>query len=412
MREEVDRSMRMSTHIQRTLRRRIATVVGVLGLTAAALTVAPTAHADNSAPVELPRMVAADPVNHAATLQTEVTWWNVARIAEYGLNSDGADAFPPPGGWDDLSKPWTGQGSVSRTAGKLLMVYRNSVNGQYVPAACSANVITAANQSTIVAAGHCFKVTANIRGALGDDVVVNAAFIPGFNGANVPRFAGGDDSTAPAPGTDIAPYGVWGITRAWITPTWDGDSTFRSGGDVAMATVERPGDPTPIQQLTGGQNIAFNVATNPLSLYQFGYPTDNTRNWYWKRNNDGTTSANFGVDPSLRRGFDGRTLMYAHSGNTIGDSTVGIAHDMVSAMSPGSSGGPWLMNFDPATGTGTQIAVTSRFTNTTGDSPWWDAAWAIINGSTPNWAYGPYLMSNGFGDLTKTMYDVVQNTTR
>ncbi|MYS84880.1 trypsin-like serine peptidase [Embleya scabrispora] len=397
-------------HIRSTLRRRIATVVGVFGLTAAALTAAPAAHADNTAPVELPRLVAADPVNHAATLQAEVAFWNVARIAEYGLNSDGADAFPPPGGWDDLSKPWAGQGAISRTAGKLLMVYRNSFDGTLVPSSCSANVVTSANRSTIVTAGHCLKVTANIRGGLGDDVVTNAVFIPGFNGANVPRFTGTDDTNAPLPGTDIAPYGVWGVTRAWITPTWDADSTFRSGGDVAMATVERPGDPTPIQQLTGGQNIAFGVAANPLSLHQFGYPTDNTRNWYWTKNSDGTTSADFGVAPSLRRGFDGRSLMYAR-GSTIGDSSVSLAHDMASAMSPGSSGGPWLMNFDPATGTGTQIAVTSRFTNSTGTSPWWDAVWAIVHGSTPNWAYGPYLMSNGFGELTQAMYNVVRDAT-
>ncbi|MGW9210587.1 trypsin-like serine peptidase [Embleya sp. NPDC055664] len=399
-------------YLRRTLRNRFTTLVGVLGLTAAALFAAPTtARADDTAPVELPRLVTGDPANHAGMLQTEVNWWNLARIAEYGLNADGADAFPPPGGWDDLSRPWAGQGTVSRTTGKLLMVYRNSFDpSQYVPSACSANVITAANRSTIVTAGHCFKVTANLRGALGDDVVVNAVFIPGFNGANVPRFTGTDDSTAPPPGTDVAPYGVWGVTRAWITPTWDGDSTFRSGGDVAMATVERPGDPTPIQQITGGQNIAFGVAANPLTLHQFGYPTDNNRNWYWSKNSDGSTAADFGVAPSLRRGFDGRTLMYAH-GDTIADSTVGLAHDMASAMSPGSSGGPWLMNFDPATGNGTQIAVTSRFTDPTGTSPWWDAAWAIVHGGTPNWAYGPYLMSNGFGDLTQAMYNVARNAT-
>jgi hypothetical protein len=397
-------------HTRRTLRRRIGTILGILGLAAAMLTAAPAAYADDTAPVELPRFIG-DGMNHTPMLQAEVNYWNVARIAKWGLNFDGADAFPPPGGWDDLSKPWTGQGGVSRTVGKVMMVYRNTLDGDIVHSSCSANVVTSANKSTIVAAGHCFKVSANIRGGIyGDDVLINAVFIPGFDGRNLARYTGTGEDTAPLPGTDVAPYGVWGLTRAWITPTWDADSTFRSGGDVAMATVERPGDPTRIQDVTGGQNIAFGVSANPLSLHQFGYPTDNSRNWYWSKNSDGTYNPSFGVDPSLRRGFDGRTLMYA-KGVTIGDSTVGLAHDMASAMSPGSSGGPWLLNFDPATGTGTQIAVTSRFTNSTGDSPWWDAINMPVHGNTPNWGYGPYLMSNGFGDLTQAMYNVVQHAT-
>ncbi|WP_433145510.1 hypothetical protein ACQPZ8_02310 [Actinomadura nitritigenes] len=72
---------------------------------------------------------------------------------------------------------------------------------------------------------------------------------------------------------------------------------------------------------------------------------------------------------SQRRGYDGRTMMYAHNSTTIDDAQLGnMGHDMASAMSPGSSGGPWLTGFDPATGT--QIGVTSRFTNPTGDAPW------------------------------------------
>ncbi|MGA4543193.1 hypothetical protein ACPA54_24700 [Uniformispora flossi] len=398
------------------LRRKIARIVTALGMTAAALTAAPAAHAASTAPVELPRLVREDAANHAPMLEAEVNFWNVARIAAVGLNNDGQDAFAPPGGWDDLSRPWaggpSGPGSVARTAGKLLMLYRNSLSGDIIPSACSANVVTSANKSTIVAAGHCFKVSANIRGYIyGDDVIVNAVFIPGFNGAALARY-NGSEANAGLPGTDVAPYGVWGLTRAWITPTWDGDDTFRSGGDVAMATVERPGDPTPIQDVTGGQNIAFGVDTNPMTLYQFGYPTDNYRNWYWSKNNDGSQTPAWGVDPSQWRGFDGRSLMYA-KGTTIPDATIGsFGHDMPSAMSAGSSGGPWLMNFDPATGTGTQIAVTSRFTNTTGNSPWWDAANMVTHGATPNWGYGPYLVSNGFGSLSQAMYDVVQNATR
>ncbi|MEU8138774.1 trypsin-like serine peptidase [Streptodolium elevatio] len=401
--------------VRSTLRRKIATILGVLSLAGGALVTVPSAaQAAGDAPVEIRRLVPAG-ADHAAVLQSNVNYWNVARIAEWGLNAGGADAYAPPGGWDDLSKPWVGPGAISRTAGKMLMQYRNTWNGAITHSACSANVIKAANQSTIVTAGHCVKIMGQMTGQVwGDSVVVNAVFIPGFNGAAVPRNTPGTDpTTAPLPGADIAPYGVWGLTRVWATPTWDADSTFRSGGDVAMATVERPGDPTPIQQVVGGQDIAFGVEAHPLTLHQFGYPVDNGRNWYWTKNNDGTYGHDYGVDPSLWRGFDGRSLMYAR-GSTIPDATLGtLGHDMPSAMAPGSSGGPWLMNFDSATGTGTQVAVTSRFTNSSGNSPWWDAIWGQVpaGSSNPNWAFGPYSVGNGFGALTQAMYNVVQNAT-
>ncbi|GAA0954153.1 hypothetical protein [Actinocorallia libanotica] len=350
--------------------------------------------------VELPRLVRAGS-DHQSDLASDINFWTVKELAKSdngGLNADGVDATPPPGGWDDRSRPWAGSGLVSRTAGRLFTRYRGSFDGKIVKSSCSANVVTSGNKRTIVAAAHCFKVSSQFRGGLyGDDIAFNTVFIPGYDGSSLVR----DSTDTALPGPAVAPYGVWAVTRAWITNTWNQNDYWGLGGDVAMATVERLGDTTGIEDVTGAQDIAFGVDTNPHDAYQFGYPADNYRNWYRPADVTGTAK----VPVELRRRFDGRTLMYAR-GTTYDDAQLGgYGHDMISAMSPGSSGGPWLVDFDPATGTGTQIAVTSRFTNETGDAPFIDLA------GGPGWSEGPASVGAGFGPLSQSMYDHVQTAT-
>ncbi|MBD2891280.1 hypothetical protein amrb99_01830 [Actinomadura sp. RB99] len=391
--------------------RRGRTAGGALAGTVAALALAAApAHADDATPYALPPLVAAGAA-HDRDLAAEVAYWTTDRIARIGFNDDsgnengqGADAYAPAGGWDTLSAPWSSGGLISRTAGKLLVHFHNTGNASdTLSTSCSANVVTSANQSVITAAGHCFRVDSNV-GLTGTYEADNAVFIPGFNGASLARYVPGSTPGTTAPGPAVAPYGVWGVTRAWVTYDWHVHSNWTLGSDVGMAVVAKPGESRPIGQVVGAQNIAFGVSGNPKELYQFGYPTDNVRNWYWGKNNDGT-NASYGVPASQRRGFDGRTMMYAHNSTTIDDAQLGnMGHDMASAMSPGSSGGPWLTGFDPATGTGTQIAVTSRFTNPTGDAPWYP--WVA-----PSWQVGPWSAGQGFGVQSKAVYDLAQAAT-
>ncbi|WP_157963887.1 trypsin-like serine peptidase [Actinocorallia populi] len=380
-------------------RRTLGRVVIALGAVASLLVAVPANAAADF--YELPRFVPAGS-GFQAKLASEINYWTIEKLSasdNAGLNDDTVEyrteATPPPGGWDQLSAPWTGGGSVSRTVGRLFVRMRGTLLGDHIAGSCSANVVNAANKSTIVAAAHCFKVSSQLRGVpWGDDIAFEAVFIPGFNGASLVR----DSHDQSLPGPDIAPYGVWGVTRAFYLGSWESHDNWLNGGDVAMATVARPGDPTPIADVVGSQNIAFGVDTNPHHAYQFGYPVSNSNNWYWTK----LTLA----PEHLRRSYDGRTMMYAH-GTTYDDAQLlGYGHDMLSAMAPGSSGGPWFIDFDPATGTGTQIAVTSRFTNEAGN-----ALAAHPDNSVADWGRGPASVGGGFGTLSQAMYNHVKNTT-
>ncbi|RVW08478.1 hypothetical protein EGT67_16305 [Prescottella agglutinans] len=379
--------------------------VCALGLTGIALATSTPANAGLNGPVEIDRLVTAGS-NYEANLTAEVGFWTLRNIAAAGLsgpldNDYGQEEVAPPGGWDNLSAPWTGQGLVSKTVGKLLMQFTNiGGNGKPFVDACSANVVTSANKSVITAAGHCFKMSALMGGNTGDWVATNAVFIPGFNGANLKRgqpIVDGvvkDPELDQPPGTDVAPYGVWAVTRAWMPYNWYYNASWILGSDVAMAVVDNPYDSRPIADVTGGQRIGFNQVSNPQTVYQFGYPTNNSRNWYGYKNNDGTKASN-GAAPSDWRDYAGRTMMYAHGTSFQDDLTYG--NSIPSAMSPGSSGGPWFKDFDPATGTGVQIGVTSRFSDMSGTFA-----------PTGSWQMGPALVSQGFGPATQEMYQKAQ----
>src|SRR5262249_47517192 len=140
-----------------SLRTASAHVTALLLAAASIGAAAPAAHADGSA-VELPRLVASGPA-FAQDLRTEVDYWTLAKMAAAGLTDDGQDATAPQSGWDDLSTPWTAQqGLISRTAGKLFMTMKDVDNGSVHDEACSADVVTSANQSTVVTAAHCLAV--------------------------------------------------------------------------------------------------------------------------------------------------------------------------------------------------------------------------------------------------------------
>ncbi|MEY9908652.1 hypothetical protein ABIA35_004885 [Catenulispora sp. MAP12-49] len=368
----------------------VAIAVATIGLTA------PAAHADTT-PVELPPLVAAGP-NFNQDLRTEVNYWTLAQMASVGLNDDGQDATEPASGWDDLSAPWStqGQGLITKTAGKLFFVQKDVDSGALVPDSCSADVVTSGNQSTVVTAAHCVAVhTPFDLGApfgMGNTVVTNMVFIPGYNGAALPR---GTTSTA-LPGKDIAPFGVWGATRAWITNTWSNSADFALGHDMAAILVANPDDPRPIAQVTGAQQIGFNQPQNQYE-YMFGYPQTNERNWYWSNNNNGTKASN-GEPQNLWRGFDGRTLNVTR-GQSQPDAVY--ANDVLNtAQAPGCSGGPWLQNFDPSTGTGVQTGVNSRYQNPSqGPSP---LGWL-------NWLQGPQMEATHFGDEEQAVWQAAQN---
>ncbi|MEU3526743.1 hypothetical protein AB0E62_23225 [Streptomyces sp. NPDC038707] len=359
-------------------RRALTTVLGLLSLTAALLTAAPPARA--AAPAyELSPLVPAGP-DHQKRLRAEVEYWTLGRMADAGLNNEDQDATAPPGGWDDLSRPWPREhGSISRTAGKIFMEYTDVESGAVSTSSCSGNVVRSANRSVVLTAAHCLRVHTPLDVGFGNVVATNMVFVPGFDGTNLPR----DSSSTRLPGKDIAPYGVWGVTRQWITPTWSQSADWLLGRDMAAVVVANPDDPRPVAEVTGSQDVAFGQPQN-RTHHVFGYPTINERNYYRPGN----------VPAALQRTFDGRGLMVTR-GTTHND-PVYYNDVMAGAQSPGCSGGALLQDFDPATGAGVQVGVFSRY-----DDP------AQIIGIL-GWVQGPNMSSTHFGTEEQAVYDAAQ----
>ena len=80
--------------------------------------------------------------------------------------------------------------------------------------------------------------------------------------------------------------------------------------------------------------------------------------------------------------YDGEELIYC-SGSTIDDPLGSNDHGLPCDMTGGSSGGPWFLSFDEASGAGIQNSVNSF-------------GYVIL----PNVMWGPY-----FGTEAKALYD-------
>lgn len=418
-------SGRSTPHIRAARFAAVLSVLAGVGLSA------PAAHAD-AAPYQLPWLVdLSGATGYQAELADEVGFWNVDTLAIAGLNDDhagqadgqGIDAVAPAGGWDGLSAPWPGGGGlVARTTGKLFMRMVDPVTGGFdYLSTCSASVVDSGNLSVVVTAAHCLRenwgTVATPWGevTVSNEIASDVVFVPGFNGTDLARYVMGSDwQHAPAPGTDIAPYGVWGVTGAWVTGAWSQQANNLGGDDMAALTVANPADPRPIQQVVGGQQISFTEPRDQY-LHAFSYPTDNKASWYSPDivggvpTFTGQPNGN-GAPADLQRVYDGRTLMESQ-GRATSDS--GQENDVLSAaMSPGSSGGPWFEGFDPTTGQGTVVAVTSHFVpsadggiDTTGSGcESGGSVWIVqLPGACP------YLAGTHFGAQEQAVYDAAQS---
>jgi hypothetical protein len=402
----------------------------------------PAARADTPASVEFPAFVPSGP-GYQAGLNAEVSFWNDTRLAEAGLDANpadtsngtdgqGVDAVAPPDGWDNLSSPWAGGGEIAKASGKLFMEQfapDNSGGGTTYYSTCSATVVDSANQSVILAAGHCITENWGLApvatGPGVQDYSENAVFIPAFNGARLPRPPAGteigvNDTSGPMPDTSIAPYGVWGVTQEWITSSWNTQANNFSGDDMAALTVANPGNPNPIQQVTGGEPVSF-TAPQAAADDLFGYPTDYGLNYYLPPSLDGVptltpgTANSHGVPYGQQRVFDGRTLMESQGQAAAGCQDYDF---MPAAISAGSSGGGWYQGFDAATGVGTLVGVTSHSSDDTGCLAGIEVTvlWDVLRGGNPSAALGaamtqPWVTATHLGAEEQAAYDAAQSAT-
>ncbi|MFD3536819.1 trypsin-like serine peptidase [Streptomyces sp. NPDC058664] len=397
---------------RRQLTHRLISVpaVTIAVFTATALGSAPAAHAAGPAELRLVPLGA----GYEAGLKQQVGYWNLNRLSAASLNGDGSEAVAPAAGWDDTARPWADGGKVTRTTGKLVMRMRDADGAGTTDglAACTATVVKSRNKSVVVTAAHCLRVNWGLNGPL-NQIATNVLFIPGFRGENLPRVAPGTDlDSGPAIGPDVAPYGVWAVTRAWWTEGWAAQANHFNNNDMAAMVVDDPADDRPVEEVVGGgQSIGFNPArTTPRT--NFGYPSVNFKS-YSGPNFAGTGAAVINGSPNVnnvpaarQRIYDGRSLMFSQGPSWINrewwwDTNSDL---MKTQLSPGASGGLWFKDFDPVTGEGVLVGVTSHFAqSSTGGLD----AIAEAESRAPS----PYMAGTNFGDQEKAAFETAQSVT-
>ncbi len=201
---------------------------------------------------------------------------------------------------DTATAGWPGGGAVARATGKVFF----TMNAQdYV---CSGAAVASANADIVITAAHCVK---NGTGSW----AANWTFVPGFTQGS-------------------RPYGSWTARRFFVARQWR--HAANDNDDVAFVTLnpqQAGGRILHIGQVAGGLPISF--GSKSLEEFAFGYP----------------------AEPP----YNGGALYYC-SGRVTSDAFHASPDSGLRCeLTAGSSGGPWLSGFQPATGAGTITSVSS-----------------------------------------------------
>lgn len=202
-------------------------------------------------------------------------------------------------------------GVSSAPHGRLYMVFERG------DGVCSATVVASEGKNVVVTAAHCVWDTET------GEAAGNLFFIPEDENWGQGR-----------------PYGMWVPTAVHMSNTFSAEAhssevlgIYGDGWayDFAFLEMAPDGDGRNIEEVTGGQGIAFGVPVEDLVV--LGYPS---------------------AEP-----FDGSTQRYCAA-----DQWEPIAHAYAipCLMTPGASGGAWLSGFDAQTRTG-YVVGTSSFSN-------------------------------------------------
>ncbi len=196
-----------------------------------------------------------------------------------------------------------------------------STGGQLGQHFCTASVVTSPARDLVITAAHC----------LAGRPPSSVAFVPELDDGRMP-------------------YGSWAITHIYVDGAWA--SSANPNDDVAFFTVTQPGNPYPIQDLTGGERLG--TGPGPVQPVQvIGYP-------------DATQQPI--TCTSRTRGFGADQMEFDCGGYTNG-----------------TSGGPFLAGVSGGTGLGTVIGVIGGYQE---------------GGDTPAVSY-----SARFGSAVRALYD-------
>ncbi|CAF2060687.1 unnamed protein product [Rotaria magnacalcarata] len=175
---------------------------------------------------------------------------------------------------------------------------------------CSGSVVNAANRDTIVTAGHCvYNNTAKV-------FATNLIFMPHYE-------------------NNVRPHGTFPARSIVTTQEWMAKVDYTH--DVAVVVVDTNDEYEHVQDLAGAFGISLN-APEVGATHLFGYPVNSEKGEVMDTCN-GQTAKPSTIVSMLSNNFKGMQI------------TCG--------MNGGSSGGPWIRNYNSNTGSGLQVAVTS-----------------------------------------------------
>ena len=195
--------------------------------------------------------------------------------------------------------------SASATVGRAF--FHNPVNG--FDYSCSASALNSGSKELVLTAGHC------VHGGAGGTWMTNWVFVPLYNYGS-------------------QPYGQWSAKYFTTFNSWISSSDLNR--DVAMVTMW-PNASGALVNVVGGNGLAWNWGFyNPVTI--LGYPAEYPYDGGWQWACQGTTTR-FGSEykVALQCGFTG-----------------------------GSSGSPWLLQYDNNTGLGYANGAMSTLDYSTG----------------------------------------------
>ncbi|MFD9907659.1 trypsin-like serine peptidase [Streptomyces sp. NPDC059063] len=193
------------------------------------------------------------------------------------------------------------RGTTLKTVGRLFFVNANGADTW-----CTATAVKSANRSAVITAAHCVR-----RGSSPFNTNTAMVFAPGYSKGK-------------------KPYGVFAVRSAATPRTWEKDSV----NDMSALAVDADKRGRRLTDVVGGRPIAFNRPVGG-AISAFGY--------------------------SATRPQRGEELLHC-----VGTAKKEHGQQFIPCdMSGGSSGGPWLADFDAATGKGVLVSVNSSLDSLT-----------------------------------------------
>jgi V8-like Glu-specific endopeptidase len=189
---------------------------------------------------------------------------------------------------------------------------------------CTASVVHSPAGNLLVTAAHCVTGYSATSPA-------GLAFVPGYDNG-------------------YAPDGVWSVTRVFVDSAWE--SRADPNDDFAFLTVAQPGNPVPIEDITGAERLGFGQPSTDV-VQVTGYP-------------------------------DGLDLPVTCRNRASAFSSTQMQFDC-DGYTDGTSGSPFLVHGDSVTGENTVIGVIGGYQRG-GGSP--DISYAATFGANAQALYG------------------------